>query len=469
MLQTFGVLLGIWFALALTALLLGEMPVETDRGTPPRESDDAGTYIADAGSIQDAGSYELDAGEAEIIVDAGTASPRLRPHRWIVCPEPAIAPSLMGIDLIGDGRTELVVGCGDRWEVFSIREGTPIRVARVDTPPGEGDPNAGPAIAVDFDGDERRDLVLPLARYGAGGATRGGGLFVVPRDRFGGFDPPRALAPIAAVAIAAGAIISQSPRDLAVIHQANPFARLPSEVWVFAGGSSPSRRSVLRTGVGASGLGLGDLNLDGKLDIIVSSSDDARVDIFAGDGSGSFPHRQTLSVVGATNIVVGDTDGDGSSDAVIEASGIALIPARRAQEGELEAMRIESAPSNIRGVALAQLDSDPEMEIIGWDSPRLLAFERIGETWESRVRIELGRATDGTAELGARRHLVTDIDGDGNADVVLLGVSAIDGPRMLELVFIPGLERGVVDVGERREILDAPWVLRVPLPEAQAL
>lgn len=466
--QTFGVLLGIWLSLALAAVLLDDVPVgETsdtpvaiDGGVPPE--DDAGA------PNDDAGPSEIDAGREEAVIDAGNPAPRFRRDRWVVCPEPAIAPSLASVDLNHDGQAQLVVGCGDHWDIVSVVEGVPVRVARVDAPPGDGDPSAGPAIDVDFDGDDRRDLVLPLVRYGAGGATRGGGLFVVPRDRFGGFDPPRPLAPISAVSVRAGAMVGAAPRDLVVIHQANPFARLPSEVWVFAGGSSPTRRAVLRVGVGAAGLGLGDLDLDGKLDIIASSSEDARVELFMGDGAGAFPRRHSLSIVGATNIAMGDVDGDGAVDAVIEASGISVLRAGRAGDGALEATRIESAPSTVRGVVVAQLDGDPELEIVVWDSPRLLVFERVGETWESRVRIELG-PTDGTPELGARRHLVIDLDGDGSADVVLLGVSAIDGPRMLELVVIPGVERGIVDLGDRRDIKDAPWVLRVPLPEARAL
>nr|MDQ3034960.1 FG-GAP-like repeat-containing protein [Myxococcota bacterium] len=406
--------------------------------------------------------------------DAGAAAielPRIRRDRWVVCPEPTIAPSLSAVDLIGDASAELVVGCGDRWEVLAIRDGAPIRVVRIDAPPaGEGsDPSAGPASAFDFDGDSHRDLVLPLARYGAGGATRGGGLYVVPRDRFGGFETPRALAPIAAVAVSAGAIVGDAPRDVAVVHQANPFARLPSEVWVFSGGASPARRAVLRTGVGAQAVGLADLDRDGELDVIVTSSDDARVDVFFGNGAGVFPRRRTLSIPGAASIAIGDVDGDGADDAVIEAAGIVFVRARPASEGDLEATRIEGAPATVRGVATAQLDDDPTVEILAWDAPRLTIFDAVeGGTWESRTRLELGHTVEGTGDLGARRHLLADVDGDGTPEVILLGVSAIDGPRSLELVIVPGAERGALDVGPRREVPDAPLVLRVPLPDAQA-
>src|SRR5690606_17830158 len=134
----------------------------------------------------------------------------------------------------------------------------------------------------------------------AGSATRGGALYVVPRDRFGGFDNPRALAPVAAVSVVAGAIDQGAATDLAVVHRANPFARLPSEVWVFAGGASPARRAVLRTGVGAHSAGLVDLDRDGHTDVVVSSPDEGRVDVFFGSGTGPFPRRHTLTIPGAS-------------------------------------------------------------------------------------------------------------------------------------------------------------------------
>lgn len=472
-LQTVGVLLGLWLSLALVALIAGVLPIPGLGGAPTVvvEPDAGVTAAEDAGPA--AADTIADASAAPE-VDAGVASPalpRFRRDRWVVCPEPTIAPSLAAVDLIGDARSELVVGCGDRWEVIAVQDGAPVRVVRVDAPSvTDGtDPNAGPAISVDFDGDSLRDLVLPLARYGAGGSTRGGGLYVVPRDRLGGFATPRALAPIAAVAVVSGALTSDTARDLAVVHQANPFARLPSEVWVFSGGASPARRAVLRTGAGAQMVGLVDLDRDGELDVIVTTSEEARTDVFFGNGAGVFPRRHTLTIPGATGVTIGDIDGDGADDAVFEAGGIVIVRARAATEGELEATRIDGAPATLRGITTAQLDGDPALELVAWDAPRLVVLDRSADgAWESRARLELGHAVDGTGDLGARRHLLTDLDGDGLREVVLLGVSAIDGPRSLELVIVPGAERGAVDVGERREVPDAPLLLRVPLPDAQA-
>lgn len=472
-LQTLGVLLSLWLVLAIVGLAMGALPIpglgggEAAPDTPDPEQADAGASEADAGAEEnDAGALDVDAGAAP---DAGPATPelpRFRRDRWIVCAEPAIAPSLAALDLIGDEKLELAVGCGDHWELLALSGEAPIRVARVDAPASDADvaPMAGAAIAADFDADGTRDLILPLALYGAGSATRGGGLYVVPRDRFGGFDNPRALAPVAAVGVVAGAIDAGEAIDLAVVHRANPFARLPSEVWVFAGGASPARRAVLRTGVGAQAAALVDLDRDGKTDVVVTSPDDGRADLFFGSGTGPFPRRHTLTIPGASGVAVGDVDGDGADDAVIEAGGVVIVRARSGAESELEVARVEAAPATMREITTAQLDADPELEIVGWDHPRLVVLDRDAEGgYALLTHLELG-----PGELGPRRHLLADVEGDATPELVLLGVSAIDGERTLELVIVPSAERGVVEVGERRAVTDAPLVLRVPLPDAQA-
>ncbi|UJR80875.1 FG-GAP repeat domain-containing protein [Sandaracinus amylolyticus] len=469
-LQTLAVLLGLWVVLAVVGLVAGVLPIPGLGGgatsETPAESADAGVAEVDAASEVDAAALDVD---ASVATDAGPPVPevpRFRRDRWIVCPEPAIAPSLAAIDLIGDAHAELAVGCGDRWEIIAIQNDLPVRVARVDAPASDAEsaPMAGAALAADFDADGARDLVLPLAFYGAGSATRGGGLYVVPRDRFGGFENPRVLAPIAAVGVVAGLVDEGDAIDLAVVHRANPFARLPSEVWVFAGGASPARRAVLRTAVGAQSAGLVDLDRDGKLDVIVTSPDEGRADVFFGSGTGPFPRHHTLTIPGASGVAIGDVDGDGANDALIEASGIVLVRARRASEGELEVTRIDAAPASAREVTTAQLDDDPAAEIVAWDHPRLVVIDTNAEgAFEALTRIELG-----PGELGPRRHVLADVDGDATPELVLLGVSAIDGVRSLELVVVPSAERGVVDVGDRRDVIDAPLLLRVPLPDAQA-
>jgi hypothetical protein len=50
---------------------------------------------------------------------------------------------------------------------------------------------------------------------------------------------------------------------------------------------------------------------------------------------------------------------------------------------------------------------------------------------------------------------------------VLLGTRTEAGARMLELMIVPATERGVLAPSGGPAVLDAPWVIEVPLPEAQ--
>jgi hypothetical protein len=485
-LQTFAVLLGGWAALALIGMVAGVLPISApapqdagaaaDSGIDEEQSAAADAGPADVPSAPDAGSgaaTDLAQGapppdpaptptEPAPTPPEPAAPPPLVRERWIVCPEPALSPSLAALDLVGDARSEVVVGCGTAWEVFAFDPESlaPTRIARIEGPPTAGEVAAafGAAIAADIDGDGARDLVLPFARFGAGNATRGGGLYVVPRDRFGGFDPPRPLAPIAAVSVAAGMLDADGQPDLAVVHLANPFARLPSEVWIFSGGASPSRRAALRTGTGAQSVGIADLNRDDHADVIVAAADDGRVDVFFGDGAGAFPQRVTLSVPNPVAIAVGDVDGDRAADAVVEGEGTFLLRAQR--EGALEATQIDAAPSALRGIEAIDVDGDTALEIVGWDHPRLVAIDLAGDRAEVRTWMELAGS-----ELGPRRHTLADLDGRGEPEIVVLGVSTEAGARTIELVIVPGTDRGAVWTGTRRPIPEAPLALRVPLPD----
>src|SRR5262249_51445582 len=64
------------------------------------------------------------------------------------------------------------------------------------------------------------------------------------------------------------------------------------------------------------GIGVGDLNHDGKLDLAVSTYTDGGMVIFLGTGTGTFQISQVLYTSGyrPTGVALGDLDGDGNAD-----------------------------------------------------------------------------------------------------------------------------------------------------------
>lgn len=383
--------------------------------------------------------------------------------RATVCPERGVGPSLTAANLAGDARAEIIVGCGTEWAVFAVDDTLGLsRIITIRSPaPERGEePGTGAPALADVDDDGSVDFVLPYARYGPGGSARGGGLYILPRDQFGGFDAPRALAPIAAVAVISAAIDRGSAYDIAALHLSNPFSRVASEAWIFAGGAAPTRKAVLRVGVGAQALAVLDLNRDGIQDLAVASTNDSRVDLFFGDGTAEFPRRITITSPNAANLATGDLDGDGATDLLIEGSSLSWIAAERETTGSAAPIDTAKTLLNVQAI---DLDGDHVAEILGWDFPRLTVLARQEDaSWSSRTWLELGNG-----RFGPRRLLATSLDDDDQPEIVLLGVSDATNPRMLELVVVRGASvPRVLDVSETRAIPDAPLTLRATLPDA---
>jgi hypothetical protein len=66
-------------------------------------------------------------------------------------------------------------------------------------------------------------------------------------------------------------------------------------------------------------------NGDGYIDLIISSSDDNKVTILFGDGSGDFTIALNHSVQQPSSIAVGDFNNDGLQDCVIDNSGVSIL------------------------------------------------------------------------------------------------------------------------------------------------
>jgi hypothetical protein len=394
-----------------------------------------------------------------------------------VCEAEVAAPSAALVDLVGDPRPELAVGCGDRLLLLALRGSPPrpLRVATFDAPATEPGVQASHITRVtvgDVTGDGLPDLVVPVWREGVRGDVRAGGLFVVPREATGGFGGVRELLDVPVVEVRNLIERVGATTYLAALHRASGVARRRSELVVFRGGAAPEKTDTLLTGVGAVAMAAVDLDGDRIRDLAALAGDDPQLDVFGGTGEGRYGRRFTLPVRDGRDLVAMDVDGDRRDDlVVVTAEGYSVVLGPDEDRGRGTATLRSLAGSG--AVALPVL-TDP------------VPFDVDGDEREDLVGVVDGRelvALPGGAPFtfAAPRAVVPTgwVPNAGRLSGWVLGDFAIDGRPDLALLFrrdegTPWELALLSDLRDARStgpteqparLEDAPLTLNVPLAE----
>ncbi len=181
-------------------------------------------------------------------------------------------------------------------------------------------PQPSYVAAADFNNDGRLDLAV---------AHIAGGVSILLADGSGGFNPKVDSPASGAFGLTIGDFNQDGRPDIAT---ANSFSGASNAVSVLLNSGlnngTFSAKVDYAAGASPTGVANGDLNGDGKLDLITTDGSNARVMILPGDGAGNFGAAQPVNLKGTSSqMLVSDFNNDGKLDlaATVPAAGQAAV------------------------------------------------------------------------------------------------------------------------------------------------
>ena len=181
-------------------------------------------------------------------------------------------------------------------------------------------------------------------------------------------------------------------------------------------GTFSSQTQYAAHGTAPDSIDLADLNGDGKKDIVVANAGSNSVSVFLNNGVGQFTLRSAF-VVGdlPTSVAIGDIDGDGRPDMVVANAGDNTVSVLHGNgDGTFQLVSTLNVGHSPEYVTLADVNGDGKLDLIVADS---------GDNSVS-VLLGNGNGTFGPAQTYAvggspNSIAVADVNGDGRPDLVV--------------------------------------------------
>lgn len=347
----------------------------------------------------------------------------------------------MDVVVTATAKTQVYVLLGDGVGGFGFPQG--FNTTEVPTRPTLADINRDGKLDIVVGGGSSVDILLNI----------GGGRFAPPQNQFVG---------ASATAVAAADLDLDGALDLAVTDTTNQQVRIlygrPAGTFVrsristgkgnfsktligdFNGDTKPdlllAENYALRLspGDGAGGMGTvtditttpgaitvlaqADMNGDGKLDYLYADTDDTKVAIGLGDGSGGFAAPRRYSTSGTVHdLLVADFNGDGKPDVATASTSTGEISVLLNDgTGALGAAKSRAVTSASRYIAAADVNLDKKMDLV------------VADNIAAKVNVLLGDGTGGfgsarTYNVSGGQLILQDWNGDLRPDITILDQS----------------------------------------------
>jgi hypothetical protein len=277
-------------------------------------------------------------------------------------------------DFNGDGHLDLAVANQDGFVSVLLGDGRGNFQNAVNFAAG---PSPLSIAAGDFNGDHVMDLAV--ANFVEKATT--GQVTVLIGNGDGTFRPPVQYgAGVVPQAIAVGDINGDGRPDLVVANDG--YGNIPGKVGVLLGLGDGTFGPVKEYGAGVNpfSIALGDFNGDGNPDVVVTDETQLRVEVLLNDGQGGFyPAVAYPTGQNPFSVAVGDVNGDGALDLVVanmaDGTVSVLLGTGKGtfQTGTAYNAGLELAPSvSPQAVALGDFNGDghPDAAVVNATLPR---------------------------------------------------------------------------------------------------